>query len=398
MRNLLLAFNAELGQNVLVQHKTVARQPATVRVVGDGSSDAVLDGRVASPCCGADLRRDGDALACPSCGHAFDVTDGIPQLFWPHERIDDAGDVTEMVKAFYEKTPFPNYDDHDSVRSLIEKSRRGLYARRLDESIPPNCTVLEVGCGTGQLSNFLGISCRQVIGTDMCLNSLRLGEAFRREHGLSRVRFLQMNLFRPALRPEQFDVVLCNGVLHHTGDPYGGFRSLVPLVRPGGHIVIGLYNTYGRLLTDLRRQTFRLTGGRARWIDPILRRDGLSTGKRRAWFEDQYRNPHESKHTFDEVLGWFDETGISFVRGVPAMRPEDDGLAGAGLFEAQPRGTRLEHVVSQSMQVFAPGQREGGFFVMIGRKPGDAAPGDRGGAAADRSRTAPSAAREPVVA
>jgi hypothetical protein len=26
-----------------------------------------------------------------------------------------------MVKAFYEDTPFPNYDDHDSVRSLAEK-------------------------------------------------------------------------------------------------------------------------------------------------------------------------------------------------------------------------------------------------------------------------------------
>ncbi len=95
----------------------------------------------------------------------------------------------------------------------------------LDESIPYNSTVLEVGCGTGQLTNFLGISCRRVIGTDMCLNSLRLAEDFRREHGLDRVRFVQMNLFKPCFKPEQFDVVLCNGVLHHTADPCGGFQS-----------------------------------------------------------------------------------------------------------------------------------------------------------------------------
>jgi SAM-dependent methyltransferase len=206
----------------------------------------------------------------------------------------------------------------------------------------------------------------------MCLNSLRLGEAFRKKHGLSRVRFVQMNLFRPALRPEQFDVVLCNGVLHHTADPHRGFRILTSLVRPGGHLVIGLYNAYGRMLTDLRRQLFRATGGRGRWIDPILRERILreSAEKRRAWFADQYRNPHESKHTFDEVLRWFDESGIEFVRGVPAMRPQDDGLEGDSLFERQPQGTTLERLVVQLMQIFAPGQREGGFFVMIGRRPG----------------------------
>ena len=82
------------------------------------------------------------------------------------------------------ETPFPNYNDHDSIYSLIDKSRKGIYGRTLDRSIPYNTDVLEVGCGTGQLTNFLGSSCRRVVGTDMCLNSLRLGEEFRRNHGI----------------------------------------------------------------------------------------------------------------------------------------------------------------------------------------------------------------------
>lgn len=32
-----------------------------------------------------------------------------------------------------------------------------------------------------------------------------------------------------------------------------GFDTLGRVLRPGGFIVIGLYNTYGRLLLDLRR-------------------------------------------------------------------------------------------------------------------------------------------------
>ena len=349
-----------------------AAQPVHVDSAGAGEdladSTGVLKGRLMSPCCGASLATENAKLVCEACQHAFEVTDGIPQLFWPHDEIVDPGDVTEMVKAFYEDAPFPNYNDHDSLSTLIEKSRAGLYARRLDETIPYNSSVLEVGCGTGQLSNFLGISCRQVIGTDMCLNSLRLGEAFRREQGLSRVRFVQMNLFRPAFHAQQFDVILCNGVLHHTADPKGGFESLLPMLKPGGHIVIGLYNTYGRLFTDLRRLVFRLTGGRARWIDPILREAGLSSERRRAWFSDQYRHPHESKHDFGEVLGWFDHNELDFVRGIPAMRPDDDGLAGETLFEAQPRGGAIDHFAVQIGQIVDAGQKEGGFFVMIGKK------------------------------
>ena len=144
----------------------------------------------------------------------------------------------------------------------------------------------------------------------------------------------------------------------------------MPLVKPGGHIVIGLYNNYGRFLTSVRRTLFRLTGGRGRWIDPLLRRRAMSEGKQRAWFADQYRHPHESKHTFGEVLRWFEAEQLEFVRGVPAMRAEDDGLAGSSLFEPQDAGTPLDRLVAQAMSVMSAGQKEGGFFVMIARKPG----------------------------
>jgi carbamoyltransferase len=349
-------------------------QKAWVSTSGERRPELLLEDLLASPCCGADMRAGDGGLACGACGHAFPVEDGIPRLFWPHESSGEASDVTDMVKAFYEETPFPNYQDHESVRSLIEKSRRGGYGHILHQTIPFNSTVLEVGCGTGQLSNFLAVGCRRVIGTDMCLNSLRLGEEFAREHGLDRAHFLQMNLFRPAFKPEQFDVVLCNGVLHHTSDPYGGFQGLVPLVRPGGHIVIGLYNRWGRLATDLRRRIFQLTGGRARWLDPYLRSTRLSEEKERAWFADQYRHPHESKHTVGEVLRWFGKTGLEFVRSIPSVSLEGDPLP-KDVFAPEARGGKLDHFFAQAAQVVT-GSLEGGFFLMIGRKPG---PADRQG-------------------
>jgi SAM-dependent methyltransferase len=219
----------------------------------------------------------------------------------------------------------------------------------------------------------------------MCLNSLRLGEEFREKHDLDRIAFLQMNLFRPAFKPAQFDVVLCNGVLHHTSYPSGGFGGLVPLVRPGGFVVIGLYNRWGRWMTDVRRGLFRLSGGRGKWLDPYLRGSQLSADKERAWFADQYRHPHESKHSTGEVLEWFDHEGVDFVRGIPSVTLGDASLSAQGLFGPQPRGTKLDHLLAQASQVVT-GSREGGFFLMIGRRRagGAHAPGESDGGSHSR--------------
>src|SRR5204863_1446604 len=80
-----------------------------------------------------------------------ELTDGIARLFVPTSGEVPAGmDVTALVQQFYEKTPFPNYEDIDNPRALLEKSRAGTFARLLNEQIPFGASVLEVGCGTGQ--------------------------------------------------------------------------------------------------------------------------------------------------------------------------------------------------------------------------------------------------------
>lgn len=43
----------------------------------------------------------------------------------------------------------------------------------------------------------------------------------------------------------QFDIVYSWGVLHHTGDMWGAIRNAAFLVRPGGTLVIGIYNFKG---------------------------------------------------------------------------------------------------------------------------------------------------------
>lgn len=319
------------------------------------------------PACGSRFREGAGELVCADSAHRFEIDSGIPLLFWPND-WDGKEDVTRIVKSFYEENPFPNYDDLESAQSLREKAQRGYFARWLDDQIPFGARILEVGCGTGQLSNFLGLRWgRTVYGADLCLNSLRLGMGFKKTHGIDNTVFVQMNLFKPVFAEASFDIVICNGVLHHTSDPYLGFQSIARLVAPGGHIIIGLYNTYGRLTTDLRRWIFKRTGDTFKFLDPRLRTRGLSSTRKHIWYMDQYEHPHESKHTFGELQDWFAREGFDFVSGIPKPVAFGTFSENEEIFKKQPAGSRFDHFIVQATMLLKGGA-EGGFYTMVGQK------------------------------
>jgi SAM-dependent methyltransferase len=200
---------------------------------------------------------------------------------------------------------------------------------------------------------------RTVIGADGCVHSLQLAENFRRENDVTGTRFLQMNLFRPVFPEESFDFVVCNGVLHHTSDPYLGFQTIGKLVKRGGFILIGLYNKYSRLTTNFRRWMFRVSGDRMQFLDPQIRVRAANHGRKKAWFLDQYKNPHESKHTFGEVQEWFKENGFEFMNSIPKAQGDS--------FATHAPGMALNHFLVQAGEMLVGG-RDGGFFIMIGKR------------------------------
>jgi SAM-dependent methyltransferase/uncharacterized protein YbaR (Trm112 family) len=322
---------------------------------------------LACPITGEPLVGAEEGWVSPGAGRHYPIVEGVPRLFAPVDPTKSDRDVTETVKAFYEETPFPNYDDLDSRESLVAKLREGHFAAALDEQLPSGAIVLEAGCGTGQLTNFLGLSWkRRVFGGDICINSLRLANGFRERRRIANAAFLQMNLLRPPFRDGSIDVVICNGVLHHTRDAQEGFEALLRKVKPGGYILIGLYNTYARLPTLWRRWAFDRFGPRLHFLDPRLISARMNESRWQAWFRDQYRHPHETRHSIDEVLGWFDACSVDFLSSVPAA----DGspfTSSTRLFEPHARGIFTVRLATQ-LQMFLTGGRDGGLFIMIGRK------------------------------
>jgi len=327
------------------------------------------DENLVCPLTGGDLFRGEHDLATRDGRHRYDVDDGILRMFVDPE-APTAGALsgtTRTVQDFYTDAPFPNYGDFDDIQAFIARAETGFFARSLSRQLPPRSKVLEVGCGTGQLSNYLAATtdCR-VYAADMTLASLRLARDFAAKNAIEDIEFLQMNLFHPCVRPESMDFVISNGVLHHTADPRGAFRRVASLVRPGGHVAIGLYNHIGRLRTDLRRWLYGILGESALRLDPRLRRKDLSTAKRRAWTRDQYLHPRESKHSMSETLRWFAEEGVEFVSSRPKIvgpLEEDERI-----FEAVSPGSALRRLATETEMLFSHYGTAGGLYLMIGRR------------------------------
>ncbi len=307
------------------------------------------------PACAGALTAEG---LCTSCGARYEAPSGIPDL-----RIASDARV-ETVRRFYEHAPFPGYPENDSLSSLRARAERNKFARLLDQAIPGDARILEIGCGTGQMSLYLAHADRLVIGADLTRTSLELAVAAALRFKLDRVLFLETDLHHPGLRAGSFDVVYSSGVLHHTPNPRAAFASIAQLARPGGMIVLGVYNAIARIPLRLRRMIARWSHYRLIPFDPVLRSRKNEPARREAWLRDQYRHPEEHRNTLREVQNWFVENDVEFVRAYPsALIGEDPD----NLFAFAADNWLLEGWLAQLGWIHALGH-EGGLFVTVGQR------------------------------
>ena len=283
----------------------------------------------------------------------------IPDLF-----LEDGNSLTKIQSDFYNDVKFPNYDNVEDFGSLLDKSRRSIFVKKLDDEIPMGSNILEAGCGTGQLSIALSRYARQIYGIDLSKGSLIEAKQFINSNDIKSVHLFRMNIFKLFFEENTFDVIISNGVLHHTYNPKLAFSKLVRVLKPGGIIVIGLYHRYGRIIQKIRQSLIKNFGDSFKFLDKRFR-EKISDKKKYAWFLDQYKNPSETTHTYLEVLNWFKVENIEFLSSIPFdFNPENK------LFQKREAKNRFEIFLNEISLAFNLNQiyQEGSFFVMIGKK------------------------------
>ena len=227
---------------------------------------------------------------------------------------------TKKVTEFYKITPFPNYKDDDDKQSILEKGNRNILASQFKKFIGYNKKVLEVGCGTGQLSIFFSIgNNNEIVGFDPTIQSLNLAKSFVEKNEIKNIEFVNADIFDDVLVDDYFDFIWCSGVLHHTKNPYQAFEVISKSLKRDGYILLGLYNKIGRIRTILRKYLSKIFGLKFLEIfDPTLKNLKISDAERKSWIKDQYLHPIESLHTLDEVLDWFKKNDIEYINSIPS--------------------------------------------------------------------------------
>jgi SAM-dependent methyltransferase len=177
-------------------------------------------------------------LRCTSCTRVYPIVRSLPR-FVPSE---------EYAHTFGYQW---NYFDKMQLDSHMGNglSRERFFATTQWPAKMEGQLILEAGCGMGRFTEIALKTGAELFSFDL---SNAVEASFRNNGDSDHVNIFQASIYEIPLRKESFDKVFCMGVLQHCPDVRKAFMSLVPFLRPGGQIVIDVYQKHTGLFPPLK--------------------------------------------------------------------------------------------------------------------------------------------------
>ena len=154
------------------------------------------------------------------------------------------------IKDFYSKLKFPGkytIADLEYHHPLM----RNMYLDAIDKHVDNNQQVLDIGAGTGYIANlfankYQGSNFHAIDFSD----SIKFGQDFAQQSNITNISFVQEN-FLNFDSHKQYDVIICQGVLHHIPDYPLAVEKIKKYLKPDGVLLLGLYHPFGKLLQKI---------------------------------------------------------------------------------------------------------------------------------------------------
>jgi SAM-dependent methyltransferase len=161
--------------------------------------------------------------------------------------MDSVTNEEQTAKSFSEKwhnnrqLAFDETSNEDSDIQQWILTRNGLGdVAGLTEWLSTRKRVLDAGCGNGRVTALLRRFApeeTQVVGIDLTAADVAADNL----KGAANVHFETRDLLGDLSGLGEFDLIYCQEVLHHTGDPARAFHNLTGLLAEGGEIAIYVY-------------------------------------------------------------------------------------------------------------------------------------------------------------
>jgi len=140
--------------------------------------------------------------------------------------------------------------DESMVRNL-DAQARAIWPQEVSlvrrYALPPQPRILDVGCGTGEISSRLAelFPHASVLGVDILDKHLELARS-RYAHLAPRLKFENQSAYELRAADKTFDLTVCRHVLHSILLPERMIAELVRVTRPGGYLHL-IPEDYGML-------------------------------------------------------------------------------------------------------------------------------------------------------
>lgn len=150
------------------------------------------------------------------------------------------------VSKFYSNIAFPGH------YSLPDLARYGdpvenPYLAILEKYVRHANSVLDAGCGTGLTTNLFAYRNPSINFTGVDFSkSVDWARNFAQRNFINNVTFVKDDLVNFDCT-RTFELVICQGVLHHIPDYNQALSNLKSLISPGGRMILGLYHPWGKL-------------------------------------------------------------------------------------------------------------------------------------------------------
>ncbi|MFZ2446290.1 MAG: methyltransferase domain-containing protein [Syntrophobacteraceae bacterium] len=273
-------------------------------------------------------------LAC-ECGEKYPIVKGIPRFIPAILRED----LQKIQKTFSYEWKMFRFGDRNWGQDI--EFRKSLFLQGMQASAGDLAgkLILDAGCGSGLLSMEMANSFKmEVVALDLAFG---IEQAYAHNTNPF-VHFIQGSVLDLPFRSRYFDLLYCAGVLVALPDTRLGFLSIIEVLKKGGRCFIWVYHPIDRTYHPYDRRKMAMYN----WIRinvtsklPIKwqyyiflsfipgfllkqqieylsgnRPDKLKVREKLQSLFDFYSPVYQNRHTFEEVVGWFEKEGFNDIK------------------------------------------------------------------------------------
>lgn len=223
--------------------------------------------------------------------------------------------------TFYDKTPFEyGYASKEYLVNSMNPLLKELMRQNTDK------IFCDIGCGCGRNLLYASKFAKRMVGIDLSTKSLAFAKSFVNSDKLELKQGDNLDI---PLDADIADLVISDGVCHHTGNAARAFSECIRILKPSGKLYLAVYKKfrYYPLVYHLIGGFFRFLNGfriGSYIVDNIFVRvhyfmyklfkyENLSRRETRNIFYDYFITPVATFHSRREVSMWCTQNNCQII-------------------------------------------------------------------------------------